>query len=114
MSKSPAAAPAAGPVDRSLEPLTVVPSCLMPLELVSAGLPRSHAPVVAVSVPLGLVVQPNADSKVSSHTVVGGVPVPQYCDSLPIARYTQSAYSDSIRNAARLRWVCGTICSSGG
>ena len=54
MSKSPAAAPARRPVTRSLTPLTVVPSCLAPPEVVAAGSPRSHRPVVAVSVPSGL------------------------------------------------------------
>ncbi len=66
MSKSPAAAPAAAPVTRSLVPLTVVPSCLAPLEVVAAGSPRTHWPVVAVSVPDGLIVQPVAVSKVST------------------------------------------------
>src|SRR6185503_8130099 len=76
MSKSPAPVPAAPPVTRSKLPLTVVPSCLAPDEVVSAGFARSHAPVVAVSVPPGLVVQPVAVSNVSEYTVVGGVPVP--------------------------------------
>src|SRR5687767_13438738 len=47
MSKSPAPDPASRPVTRSLTPDTVVPSCLVPLEVVAAGSPRSHAPVVA-------------------------------------------------------------------
>src|SRR5262245_29784453 len=64
-SKSPAPAPAAPPVTRSNDPLTVVPSCLGPLELVSAGLARSHCPVVAVSVADGLVAHPVAVSNVS-------------------------------------------------
>src|SRR5262245_54973866 len=63
MSKLPAPVPASRPVTRSLTPETVVPSCLAPLEVVASGSPRSHAPVVAVSVPLGLVVQPVAVSK---------------------------------------------------
>ena len=92
MSNSPALAPASRPVTRSLTPLTVVPSCLVPLELVAAGSPRSHCPVVAVSVPLGLVVQPAAASKLSEYTVTPGVR-PQYCASLPMMRYGQSAYS---------------------
>ena len=65
ISNSPAEAPASRPVTRSLTPETVVPSCLVPLEVVVAGSPRSQAPVVAVSVPLGLAVQPVAVSKVS-------------------------------------------------
>src|SRR5262245_54816539 len=73
MSNSPALAPANRPVTRSFEPLKVVPSCLGPLLLVASGLPRSHIPVVAVSVPLGLVVQPRLVSKLSKKTsVVGG------------------------------------------
>ena len=53
MSLAPAEAPARGPVTRSLTPLTVVPSCLVPLEVVVSGLARAHCPVVAVSVPFG-------------------------------------------------------------
>jgi hypothetical protein len=64
-SKSPAPEPAAAPVTSALLPLGVASTCLTPLELVPAGLARSHAPVVAVSVALGLVVQPVADSKLS-------------------------------------------------
>jgi len=53
--------PADAPVTRSLTPLTVLLSCVVtPLELVPAGLPRCHCPVVAVSVPAGLIVQPVA------------------------------------------------------
>jgi hypothetical protein len=65
ISKLPAPVPASRPVTRSFTPETVVPSCLVPLDVVVCGSPRSHAPVVAVSVPLGLVVQPVAVSKVS-------------------------------------------------
>jgi hypothetical protein len=65
MSNAPALDPASRPVTRSLLPLTVVPSCLAPLEVVGSGSPRSHWPVVAVSVPLGLVVHPVAVSKLS-------------------------------------------------
>src|SRR5688572_8527222 len=71
----PAEVPASRPVTRSLTPLTVVPSCFAPLEVVAAGSPRSHAPVVAVSVPPALVVQPVAVSNVSWYTVVPVVPV---------------------------------------
>src|SRR5262245_13909492 len=71
------AAPASGPVTRSLTPLTVVPSCLVPFEVVVSGFARAHCPVVAVSVPFGFVVQPVAVSKLSKKTVVGGgVPPP--------------------------------------
>jgi len=69
MSLTPTLLPAVAPVTRSLLPLTVVPSCLGPLELVSSGLARSQRPVVAVSVPLGLVVQPWLDSKSSKKMV---------------------------------------------
>ena len=65
MSWSPAAAPASLPVTRSFTPLVVVPSCFVPLEVVVAGSPRSKRPVVAVSVPLALAVQPVAASKSS-------------------------------------------------
>ena len=54
-------------------PLVVVPSCLAPPLSVASGSPRSHAPVVAVSVVFGLVVQPVAVSKSSENTVVTGV-----------------------------------------
>jgi hypothetical protein len=59
MSCTPTLLPAKAPVTRSLLPLTVVPnwSVVLP-ELVCSGLARAHCPVVAVSVPLGLVVQP--------------------------------------------------------
>ena len=71
-------APASAPVTRSLTPLTVVPSCLVPLEVVVSGLARAHCPVVAVSVPLALVTQPRLVSKSSKKTVVGGEqPPPQ-------------------------------------
>src|SRR6185436_1519924 len=70
-SLAPALAPARRAVTRSKVPLTVVPSWRATLELVVAsGSPRSHAPVVAVSVPLALVVQPVAVSNVSENTVV--------------------------------------------
>ena len=69
----PALRPAAAPVTRSLEPLTVVPSCrVTPPLLVPAGLPRAHWPVVAVSVPDGFVVQPRLVSKLSKNTVPDG------------------------------------------
>src|SRR3954462_1712820 len=71
-SASPAAAPASRPVTRSLVPETVVASCLAPPEFVACGTPRSHWPVVAVSVPAGLVVQPLLVSKSSKKTVTGG------------------------------------------
>src|SRR5262245_21031098 len=64
-SNAPALDPASRPVTRSLVPLTVVPSCLAPLEVVGSGSPRSHSPVVAVSVPLGFGVHPVAVSKLS-------------------------------------------------
>src|SRR5262245_29901811 len=76
MSLAPTDAPARGPVTRSLTPLTVVPSCFGPLELVSSGLARAHCPVVAVSVPFGLVIHPWLDSKVSKKIVVAGGGVP--------------------------------------
>jgi len=65
MSWVPASVPASRLVTRSLVPETVVPSCLTPDELVCCGSPRSHWPVVAVSVPFGLVVQPVAVSNSS-------------------------------------------------
>ena len=43
---------------------------LVPALLVGCGLPRAQAPVVAVSVPLGLTVQPRAASKSSAKTWV--------------------------------------------
>src|SRR5262245_2014789 len=70
------AAPARGPVTKSLTPLTVVPSCLVPFDVVVSGLARAHCPVVAVSVPLALVVQPWLVSKSSKKIVVGGLPPP--------------------------------------
>src|SRR5262249_55112215 len=76
MSLAPAEAPASRPVTRRLTPLTVVPSCLGPLEKVASGTPRSHSPVVAVSVPFGLRVQPRLVSKLSKKIVVGGLPPP--------------------------------------
>src|SRR5512133_1311451 len=69
MSFAPAEEPASLPVTRSLLPLTVVPSCLAPLELTASGSPRSHWPVVAVSVLLGLIVQPAFVSKLSKKIV---------------------------------------------
>src|SRR5690349_24882564 len=90
-SLAPALAPASRAVTRSLLPLTVVPSCLGPLESVASGSPRSQAPVTAVSVPLGLATQPRPVSKSSDQTVVA--PAPQYWASLPMTRYGQSAYS---------------------
>ena len=42
MSFTPTLLPAVAPVTKSKLPLTVVPSCLGPLELVSSGLARSH------------------------------------------------------------------------
>src|SRR6266540_591691 len=76
MSLVPTEAPASRPVTRSLTPLTVVPSCMVPPEVVVSGSPRSHCPVVAVSVPFGLVVHPWLVSKLSKKTVVGWLPPP--------------------------------------
>ena len=59
--------PASRPVTRSLTPLTVVPCCFVPVEVVVSGLPRSHNPEVAVSVPLGFLVQPLLVSKSSEN-----------------------------------------------
>src|SRR4051794_5782741 len=87
---APALDPASRAVTRSLLPLTVVPSCFAPLESVASGSPRSQAPLVAVSVPPGLTVQPRFVSKSSDQTVVPGA-APQYWASLPITRYGQSA-----------------------
>ena len=56
-------------------PLTVVPSCFTPLLSVASGSPCCQAPLVAVSVADGFVVQPSAVSNVSSNTVVVGAPV---------------------------------------
>ncbi len=70
-SLAPADAPARRAVTRSLTPLTVVPSCLAPLEVVCAGSPRSQCPVVAVSMPFGLRSQPWSVSKLSKTTVTG-------------------------------------------
>src|SRR5688572_9053037 len=70
MSFAPALAPARGPVTSAFEPLVVASSCLGPLESVACGLPRSHAPVVAVSVAFGLVCQPRLVSKLSWKTTV--------------------------------------------
>src|SRR4029077_7637716 len=67
---TPELAPASRAVTRSFTPLTVVPNCLGPLESVASGSPRSHAPVVAVSVALGLVCHPRLVSNVSENTVV--------------------------------------------
>src|SRR6185295_5858125 len=71
-SLTPAEAPARRPVTKSLTPETVVPSCFVPPDVVVSGSPRSHWPVVALSVPLGLVVQPVEVSKLSKKTVTGG------------------------------------------
>src|SRR5690606_30427828 len=72
-SLTPASVPAAAPVTSVLLPLTALPSCSgTPPLLVACGSPRCHWPVVAVSVPLGLVVQPVAVSKSSANTVVPG------------------------------------------
>jgi hypothetical protein len=57
---------------RALTPEIVVPSCLVPPEVVVAGSPRSHLSVVAVSVALGLTVHPVAVSKLSKKMVTGG------------------------------------------
>src|SRR3712207_648998 len=76
MSWSPAAAPASRPVTRSLTPLKALPSCFVPLDVVASGSPRSHRPVVAVSVALALRVHPLSVSKSSKKTVTGVVPVP--------------------------------------
>ena len=67
--------PARRPVTRSLLPLTVVPIWrAVPAEVVAAGSPRSHAPEVAVSVPLAFVVQPRLVSNVSLKTTLLAAP----------------------------------------
>ena len=72
MSLAPTAVPAVSPVTRQLAlPPAHSPSCrLVPPELVGCGLPRAQAPVLAVSVPLGLTVHPRAASKSSEKTWV--------------------------------------------
>ena len=62
-----------------VHPLVVVPNCFGPLESVASGSPRSHAPVVAVSMPLGLVCHPRLVSNVSLNTVV--LPGPPWQDA---------------------------------
>src|SRR5262249_15989542 len=62
-------------VTRSLTPLTVVPCCLVPFEVVVSGLATAHCPVVAVSVPFGLVVHPWLVSKLSKKIVVAPPPL---------------------------------------
>ena len=57
-----------------MTPETVVPSCLVPAEVVVSGSPRSHSPVVALSVALGFTVQPRLVSKLSKNTVTGPAP----------------------------------------
>src|SRR5687767_1441492 len=59
------------PVTRQLTPLVVVPSWMVVLpDEVASGSPRSNRPVVAVSVPFGLAIQPRLVSNVSSNTTV--------------------------------------------
>src|SRR5262245_30849383 len=70
-SLAPADAPAVRPVARQLMPLNALPSCLGPPESVGSGSPRSQRPVVAVSVPAGLRVQPRSLSKLSANTIPG-------------------------------------------
>src|SRR6185503_8611648 len=59
-----------GPVTRSLTPLTVVPSCFAPFDVVASGLALAHCPVVAVSVPFALATHPKLVSKLSKKTTV--------------------------------------------
>ena len=72
MSLAPTDVPALSPVTRQLAlPPAHRSSCmLVPALLVGCGLPRAQAPVVAVSVPLGLTVHPRAASKSSEKTWV--------------------------------------------
>src|SRR3990170_4380120 len=72
MSSLPTPAPASGPVTRSRLPLTVVPSCMgAPSRLVSWGSPGVQRPVIALSEPKGLRLQPRSLSKSSKKTNVG-------------------------------------------
>src|SRR6185503_4778777 len=75
-SSSPAAPPLS-PVTRQFEPPAQAPSWVAIPDEVACGAPRCQAPVVAVSVPLGLVVQPVAVSKPSEKTVVPPPPPPK-------------------------------------
>src|SRR5262245_7841974 len=101
MSLAPTEAPASRPVTRSLTPLTVVPSCIeRPLEEVGSGSPRSHCPVVAVSVPFGLVIQPWLVSKLSKKTVVGAPPPAQ----ARIALFTFNRPPVTVLPASELIW----------
>src|ERR1044072_6196036 len=71
------AAPPLRPVTRQFEPPAQAPSWVAMPDEVACGRPRCQAPVVAVSVPLGLVVQPVAVSKPSEKTVVEPPPPPK-------------------------------------
>src|SRR5262245_30615022 len=91
---APAEPPNSRAVTRSLVPLKVVPSCVTVVpEVACSGSPRSHWPVVAVSVPFGLVVHPWLVSKSSKKTVTGPGPVTvsdmaALCDSEPLVPLT--------------------------
>src|SRR6185295_390684 len=73
---APAEAPAGRPVTRQFDPPAQAPSWVVTPDDVACGVPRAHCPVVAVSVPLGFVVQPSAVSNPSENTVVDPPPPP--------------------------------------
>src|SRR6187401_3570398 len=97
-SNDPTLLPALVPVTSASEPDIVVPLW----RDVADGLPRCHAPPVAVSVPSGFVTQPPYVSK-SSYSA------PQSAAAWPMRAYGQLAASISIRMALRLRAVWGAI-----
>ena len=86
------------------DPDGTVPSCLAPLADVDAGLPRANAPLVAVSVPSGFVVQPRAASKSSSNE-----PHRQWTYDVPSTAYGHHARSARYRTAALFRPVSDAI-----
>src|SRR5690606_12263287 len=83
-SLAPGSDPAAAPVTRAPSPPAAASWRAVPDQEVGCGVPRSHAPDVAVSVPSGSVVQPCPDSKPSENTVAGSPPPPsgQFCSPL--------------------------------
>src|SRR5262249_51069263 len=108
MSFTPGEDPAGGPVTRSFTPLVGGAGWLGPLAFVGAGTPRSHWPVVAVSVPFGLVVQPLSVSKSSEKTTTGATLVTAN------ARSSRSLKLPDVHGeAAPWKRICPrTVCSA--
>src|SRR5437879_9056845 len=105
-----AVSPAAGPVTIPYRPDVTPPACLRPAAVeVGWGAPRAHKPLVAVSVPSALRLQPRLTSKSSSNAPQRAIFVAD-----PSTANGQEATSMRYRTACLFRPVSDGMSESSG